>query len=308
MPVRIRHILCPIDFSAGSRHALDYAVILARWYRARVSVLHVSRLAIPVYGVSYLGPEGLQPVVMTEAERQQLLDRLNTEVAEDRSAAQLQIDTILDEAVHTPDAILARAGELSVDLLVMGTHGRSGFERLLIGSVTEKVLRKAQCAVLTVPPRAADAVPREIAAIQRILCPLDFSAGSEQALAYAASLAQEAKATLTALHVIELPPDLSEFPYSGLTEYREARFQQATRRLSDAVKASVPPTCTTQELVLVGRSYREILRVASDQASDLIAMGIHGRGAADLLFFGSTTNHVVRAASCPVLTLRGDRR
>ena len=309
MPIRIRHILCPIDFSDVSRHALDYAIALARWYGARLSVLHVHQLSMPVYGVSYMGPEGLQPIVLTDLERQQLLERLDTYVAADRAATDVEIETVLDETVNVPEATLGRARSMPADLITLGTHGRSGFQRLVLGSIAEKVLRKACCTVLTVPPHAADAVPRDVVSIQRILCPVDFSCSSRPALEYAASLAQEADARLTVLHVLELPPDLSEFPYTtGLVaEYRNDRFQKARKHLSEAVKASVPPACAVNELVLVGRAYREILRVAAEQGSDLIAMGVQGRGAADVMVFGSTTNHVVREATCPVLTLKGDR-
>jgi nucleotide-binding universal stress UspA family protein len=308
MPIRIRHILCPIDFSEGSRTALDHGVMLARWYHARLTVLHVHQSAMPVYGVSHLGPEGLQAIQLTDLERRQLLDRLDAEVSADRAATSVAIDTVLDEANGVSDAIVSRATELDIDFIVMGTHGRSGFERLILGSVAERVLRKASCPVLTVPPRTAQAVPREIASFHRILCPVDFSPSSGRALQYAASLAQEAHAHLTVLHVVEMPPDLSEFPYTGLTEYRDARFQQARAHLSHAVKTDVPAACRVDELVLVGRGYREIVRVAADQAADLIAMGIQGRGAADLMFFGSTTNHVIRQSTCPVLTLKGATR
>src|SRR5688572_21276051 len=109
MPVRIHHILCPIDFSEGSRRALDHAVTLARWYRARLSVVHVYPLSIPVYGVAYTGPEGLQPVVLTELDREQLLSRLDAEVVEDRAATHLTIETALDEAANVPEAIVSRA-------------------------------------------------------------------------------------------------------------------------------------------------------------------------------------------------------
>jgi nucleotide-binding universal stress UspA family protein len=195
---------------------------------------------------------------------------------------------------------------MSTDFIVMGTHGRSGFERLILGSVAEKVLRKASCPVLTVPSRAVDAVPRDVTSLHRILCPVDFSTSSGHALEYAASLAQEAQASLTVLHVVELPPDLSEFPYTGLTEYRDTRFQEARAHLSQAVKTGVPAAYKAEELVLVGKGYREILHVATDRAVDLIAMGVQGRGAADLMFFGSTANHVIRQAVCPVLTLKGE--
>jgi len=307
MPVRIHHILCPIDFSEGSRRALDHAVTLARRYRARVSVVHVYPLSIPVYGVAYTGPEGLQPVMLTELDRQQLLSRLDAEVVEDRAATHLTIETVLDEAANVPEAIVSRARTTSADLIVIGTHGRSGFERLMLGSVAEKVLRKAACPVLTVPAHAPDAVPREADSIRRILCPVDFSSSSEGALEYAAALAQEAHASLTVLHVLELLPDLAEYADAvGFTDYRHARFQEARTQLSHTVKATVRETCKADELVLVGRAYAEILRVAGDQAADLIAMGVRGRGTTDLMFFGSTTNHVVRAARCPVLTIKAE--
>ena len=307
MTIRIRHILCPIDFSVVSRRALDHAIALARWYDARLSVLHVHQLSIPVYRVPCVGPEALQPIVLTDLERQQLLEQLDTYVVADRAATALEIETLLDETVNVPEAILSRVLSTSVDLIALGTHGRSGFERLVLGSIAEKVLRKACCPVLTVPPHAPGAVPRDILSMQRILCPVDFSRSSGRALEYAISLAQEAHARLSVLHVLELPADLSEFPYTGLAEYRDARFQQARKHLSEVVKAAVPPTCPVDELLLVGRAHREILRVAAEQGADLIAMGVQGHGATDLMFFGSTANHVVREATCPVLTLRGEK-
>jgi nucleotide-binding universal stress UspA family protein len=103
---------------------------------------------------------------------------------------------------------------MNADLLVMGTHGRSGFEQLLLGSVTEKVLRKASCPVLTVPRRHPDAVPETPVLFKEILCPVDFSDCSMRALNHAMSLAQEADAHLTVLHVmaseVEHTPDMSE--------------------------------------------------------------------------------------------------
>src|SRR5262249_49240582 len=98
--------------------------------------------------------------------------------------------------------ILAQAADMSADLLVLGTHGRSGFERLFLGSVTEKVLRKASCPVLTVPPGLPDAVPASPIRYACILCPVDFSESSLRALEYALSLAQETDARLAVLHVV----------------------------------------------------------------------------------------------------------
>jgi len=131
------------------------------------------------------------------------------------------------------------------------------------------------------------------------------------ALNYAMSLAQEADARLTVAHVIEMPPeapfDLHESGRSvpqTLTEYIAAAEQERRERLRDAVPDAVRAYCTVETMMPTGKPYREILRVASEQQSDLIVIGVHGRGAADLLFFGSTAQHIVRQASCPVLILR----
>jgi nucleotide-binding universal stress UspA family protein len=301
----VRRILCPIDFSDTSRRAFDYALALARWYRADVSVLHVHQLATPVYATS-IGPEALQPIVLSDLERRQLLATLNEYVSADQVAAGVSIDTILDESIDVAGAILSHAVTVHADLIALGTHGRTGFRRLVLGSVAEKTLRQAKCPVLTVPAHTPDAVPRQLASIERILCPFDFSRSSTRALTYAASLAQEAQARLTVLHVVELPADLSEPPNPALADYRKSRCDQARKLLREAVRASVPSTCPADELMLTGSAYREILRVAADRGTDLIVMGVQGRAAMDLLFFGSTTNHVVREAICPVLTLRAE--
>ena len=197
------------------------------------------------------------------------------------------------------------------DLIVMGTHGRSGFERLVLGSVTEKVLRKAACPTLSVPRHVQDAVPAPPVLFRNILCAIDFSDCSINALNYAMSLAQEADARLTVLHALELLPEMPSGSIEGVQawpqhvrEYIAAVEQDRRERLQAVVPESVRAYCTAETVLASGTPYREILRVAAEQHSDLIVVGIHGRGATDLLFFGSTAQHVVRQATCPVLTLR----
>jgi nucleotide-binding universal stress UspA family protein len=302
---RLRRILCPIDFSDVSRHALDHAVALARWCKARVTVLYACELRTPAFGTAYVGPEALEPVVLTEIERQELLDRLDEYVAPDRDASGVEIDTILDETVDVASSVLRYASSLHADLIVLGTHGRSGFERLMLGSVAEKVLRKSCCPVMTVPPRITEALPRRTDSMQRIVCGVDFSPSSARALEYAASLARESGARLTAVHVIDVPSGAADL--SGLAEFRTALFHDAHRKLADMIKTDVPHDVSVDELILVGRIYREILRVAMEQQADLIVLGVHGRGMVDQAFFGSTANHVVREATCPVMTLRANR-
>jgi nucleotide-binding universal stress UspA family protein len=302
--IQIRRILCPIDFSDTSRRALDHALALARWYRAGVTVLHMHQVTAPVYVAPYVGPEALQPIVLTDLERAQLVTALNEYVAADRTASGVAIETILDESIDVPSAILSYAASTRADLLVLGTHGRSGFQRLVLGSVAEKVLRRAGCPVLTVPPGAADAVPRERVSIEQILCPIDFSPGSGRALEYAVSLAQETHARLTLLHVVELPADALEPPNTALVTYRATCLEQARMQMKETMRIAAPLGAAAADLVLEGKAYRQILHVGRERRADAIVMGVQGRGAVDMLFFGSTTNHVVREATCPVLTLR----
>jgi len=154
-------------------------------------------------------------------------------------------------------------------------------------------------------------VPAPAVLFTRILCAIDFSDCSMHALNYAMSLAQEADARLTVMHVLEppsdAPADFHETVFGAprtLTEYIAEAEEERRARLTEAVPEAVRAYCTVETMMAKGKPYREILRVASEQQSDLIVIGIHGRGAADLLFFGSTAQHVVRQASCPVLTLR----
>jgi nucleotide-binding universal stress UspA family protein len=190
------------------------------------------------------------------------------------------------------------------DLLVIGTHGRSGFERLLLGSVAQKVIHKAGCPTLVVPPRAPDVQAGSPIQFHRMLCAVDFSEPSLDALALAIDMAQEADAQLTLLHVVEFPPLLSEGatrPVPDLSGARDAAVTEAGRRLEGLIPEEARTYCSVETAVAEGRPYRELLRHAAERRTDLIVMGVHGRGALDLLVFGSTTHHVIRASACPVL-------
>ena len=294
--IQITRILCPVDFSDISQHALDHAAAIARWYDARLIVLYVF-VNVPTMD--------LPPLVLENADRARLMGDMRTMAA--RVPSQVPLDFRLREAGYAHDEILSEIAATAADLLVLGTHGRSGFQRLFLGSVTEKVSRKAACPTLVVPPRAPGIPPEAVVQFRRILCAVDFSEHSLDALAYAINLAEEADARLTLLHVVELPPVLTqEPPIVGVdpTRIREAAAADARRRLHDLIPDLARTYCTVETAVVEGRAHREILRHAVEQQSDLVVMGGHGRGAIDRLVFGSTTHHVIRAAPCPVLAVR----
>jgi nucleotide-binding universal stress UspA family protein len=304
--VEFKHILCPVDFSDFSRRALQYAVALARWYDSDVTVFHsygTPMSAGPLGG--YPGPLALELLAPSPQElHQQVLAELRSFAdAVNAPGVSIHIDAC---AGGTVQGILAEARTLAADLVVVGTHGRGGLDRLVLGSVTEKVLRKALCPVLTVPPPAPGA-PEVLALLERILCPVDFSDASLKALVYALSLAQEADAQLLAMHVVEGLPmwDEQVVDRFDLSRYQQTLIEDARARLRTAIPAEARTWCKPEELVCTGKAYREILRVARERDAHLIVLGVHGRNPVDLMLFGSTTNHVVREAACPVLTLRG---
>jgi nucleotide-binding universal stress UspA family protein len=303
----IHRILCPTDFSDFSRHALDHALAIAKLYHSTITLLHVCSVAP---GAVYAPGIGVAPSsLLTVEDRDAALAAMHR-FAETEAGADAPIEFEVAEGNATTE-ILDRARTHASDLIVMGTHGRSGFERLLLGSVTEKVLRKADCPVLSVPRRAPDVVPAQPVLFRDILCPVDFSDSSIDALQYAMSLAEESGARLTLVHVIELPPEipidehgsLVSWPQS-LREYVAVAEADRAARLKELLPEPDRSNGSVSTVLATGKAYAEILRIAAEQSTELIVIGIHGRRAADLLFLGSTTQHVLRHATCPVLTIR----
>ena len=301
--IELPRILCPVDFSEFSRRALDRAFALARCYRSTVTVLHVV-IPMPVAtpGAYYFGSEMAPPLLLPGTDPAVVRAHLERFVESERPR-DVQTDILVAEADQVHEEILAQAERRTASLIVMGTHGRNGFQQLFLGSTAEKVLRQARCAVMTVPRGVPDAVPRTRDPFARIVCAVDFSPQSVTALAYAMSLATEAKAQLSLLHVVEAFPLYIEFSPSTAVDI-DAWISDARNRLHASVPDGVRSQCTVKEVVRTGKPYREILSLAAADSSDLIVMGVQGRGAVDRFFFGSTTSHVLREAHCPVLTLR----
>jgi nucleotide-binding universal stress UspA family protein len=294
---RIENILCPIDFSDGSRRALDHALAIAHWYHAAVTALHV---APPLSLAPYIDPR-VHPLPMARTREDLENLRLQLALFVEQEKGDFSIASVVVEGVIAGEIIrLAEANR--ADMVVIGTHGRSGFQRLILGSVTESVLRHAPCPVLTVPPRAPDAVPVGPRLFRRILCAVDFSPCSLKALEYASSLADQGDASLTVLHVYEPTAN-----YVGVTKGEvdsKIFIAAAEHYLHELVAERVPGRSRVTQTLTVGKSGPEILRVADGERIDLIVLGVTGRGAADAIWFGSTAHHVVRRATCPVLTLR----
>jgi nucleotide-binding universal stress UspA family protein len=296
--ISFSRILCPVDFSEFSGRALDHAVGIARWYGSGITALYVLP-SIPAFGPP--AGDGLYPpMVYSPQDLQQFRDELQA-FAGAHGVAALDTDVVQG---NVTSEILRVAADLPADLIVMGTHGRSGFERVMLGSVTEKILRKARCPVLTVPARATDAAPDD-ALVSRVLCAVDFSPASVRALALAQSLAGEAGAKLSVLHVLEPVSVFEPVAATGAGEAVNAdQRRDARQRLERLIDADTRAFADVAEVVVAGKAYTEILRLAKEQRVDLLVMGAHG-GRPGVAVFGSTAAHVVRAAECPVLTVNG---
>ncbi len=299
--VTFSHVLCPTDLSEAALPPLTYAAALARWYEARLTVLHV--LPPPAPLPASMAGFNVAFDVMPPPPRDVLREALQAAAARAGAETPHLALEIVDGDPAT--AIVDQAVAQRADIVVLGTHGRSGFERFMIGSIAEKVLRKAPCPVLTVPPHMPAASASDVH-VRHVLCAVDFSEASLQAFGFALALARQARASLTAVHAIEWlvedePPTHVRF---NVPEYRAHRIDEARQRLQALIDSEVKGAVPATALVPVGRAHREILEAADDAGADLIVMGMQGRGGLGAALFGSTTQQVVRGATCPVLTTR----
>lgn len=293
--MRIKTILCPVDRSEISNRAMAYATALAREFMARLSVLEVIDWRLPpIAGTAVELPE-MPPEVQTDA-----LGHLNALTA---PARELGVPTEVGIDVGpVVRRVLERASHVTADLIVVGTHGRGGFDRLALGSVAEKVLRKASCPVLTVPPGAPP--PSAVHALfATIVCAVDFSPASTDALRIAADLARRYASRLVVVHVVDWPFASSQHQPAptSLTGSLEARAHDELSVLLADVPA-LPIDVST--VVVTGTPKDEILACARTSDADLIVLGVSGRGAVERAFLGATAHAVVRRSDCPVLTVR----
>jgi nucleotide-binding universal stress UspA family protein len=203
---------------------------------------------------------------------------------------------------HVARRILEEADATRADVIVVGSHGRSGFERLVLGSVTSRLLHTAKVPVLVVPPDAPD---QPDVSFDTIVCPTDFSAPGNAALTVARALAAPTdRAQILLLHVVEWPfgEPTGDDAISELRRSLETQAQGELEHLA-AMQSLVTPGPEVEILVTAGKPAREIVTTARARNADVIVLGVTGRGAIDLALLGSTTFQVVRHATCPVVTV-----
>ncbi len=290
----IKSILCPVDLSPISRHAFEYAVAIGRSMGARVKALEVVDTALPPL------PPGPWPrFEMTAEMRRAYCEELKAFVEDART----QISDLEISVADGPvvPRILEAADAMPADLIVVGTHGRSGFDRFVVGSVAEKVLRKARCPVLAVPPGSRDTHAH--APFHTVVCAIDFAPASVASLDYAGLLTAP-RGRLILAHSVGWPfGEHTEAMPPPIDALRCSLESDAAARLHRMAAHIGRTDLHLEEAVTADKPYAHILRCARKQSADLIIMGLHSHSSNELALLGSTTHHVVREAPCPVLTV-----
>lgn len=294
----IRRILVPTDFSDNSRRALRHAAMLAKREEAEILLLHVRALfRDDPYHPEFHFPD------------QDEIDRILGQVYTDEMAGLKEEVAGRTEAVEIRDvavapAILNFAEKREVDLIVMGTHGRTGVSHALLGSIAERVARGAKVPVLTVPLVKDREVPETY---RKIVVPLDFSPASRNALLEAVRVARASQGKLFLLHVIEEVPHPA-FYFSGKSDLREAFpgiEKRARREAEELIAACGGGDVPYDVLVAEGKVFRQVAKLAGEIGADLVVIGSPERTGIDRFLLGSVTEKVLRTAPCPVLAVRG---
>jgi len=282
-------LLVPVDGSDVSTAAVDAAVRLADVFGAPLHVVHV------------LEPEGSR--LVGDSIPSEDADRHGQQVtaAAARRADEAGVDVttaVLDESEPVHRAVLEYAEQQDVDCIVMGTHGRTGIGRLVLGSVTELLLRESPIPVFTIHEDTVVEPPFE-----SILAPTDGSECAAVAATVAVDLAKWSGATLHTVYIVDVGIAGTNTNVGIIVDSLQEVGERATTGIVDrAVEAAVDGV---ESAVVHGVPYWSILEYAEQEAVDCIVMGTHGRTGFERYFLGSVTERIARLADVPVLSVKG---
>jgi nucleotide-binding universal stress UspA family protein len=276
----LQHVLCPVDFSELSSLALRYADAFANCGGARLTVLYANPFLPPPHA------DSAQRAEMEEQFRKWHADaavKLRTFVNNTLGSEATKVQTAVVEALPV-DGIRAVAAQLDASLVVVGTHGRSGVNRLMMGSVAERILRESSIPVLTV---RGDSLERgDALRVARVLCPVDNSGASRRALAWTSRMARCFGSAVTVLHVRG-----KDNAVAGIED------------LEAWIPAQVRKDCPMECVVHEGDAAEEIVALAQELPADMVVIGAQHRPFHGVSVIDAASVLVVRHAPCPVLTV-----
>ncbi len=296
-----RNILLPTDFSPCANAALHQAVTIAERFQGSVTMLHVVAVHESDRGkIETVFSEDSKSYdhIMTSAE-----EMLHTK--EGMIETPVLIEKVLKRGISPTNEIISYADDHKPDLIVMGTHGRTGIRRLIMGSVAEKIIRLSECPIMTVRC-GTDGKKSPYPNYRSILLPIDFSDTSVNALWQAAEMARSYGAILTLLHVAE-PIDLSGYTQEGDSseeDFLDSQLDSAEKALHDFTSNAPLEGIEVYTRVVHGRPGRKIIEYADEEGIDLIIIPSLGKSGLERLLMGSTVNKVVHRANCPVMVLK----
>jgi nucleotide-binding universal stress UspA family protein len=287
--IELKNVLFATDLSDAASAAIPYAKEIAKRYDAHLFVLHVRP---PI--VNPMTPPqtwtNTEEAAKNEDERHR--KQLRAQFAESDA------DILVQEG-DVQSVLTSIINKKRIDLVVIGTRGRSGVKKFFLGSVAEEIFRQVSCPVLTVGPHASAALAPD-GSPRKILYATDFSAESQVAASYATSLAEEFQASLTLTHAVASSAAGELVNAAQLENY----YRELLRNL-------VPPEaeswCKVEYVVKQGKAADTILEVAKERNVDLIVLGVHpetGFPGASTHLPIATAHKVVSHANCPVLTIR----
>ena len=286
--ISIKDILFPTDFSPAAAAALPYVRALAKWHDAKVVIAHsapaLAALALP------LDPIPLEMDPVWESAQGRMKEFIHT-----NPLPGLHAEAVVCRG-EIGNTLADVAERYQTDLVVVGTRGREGMRKLMLGSGAEQIFRRSRCPVLTVGPNVKR-TEVEFDSWKNILFATDFSEGSLDALPYALSIAEENQAQLTLAHMVSLVPI-----------ERQSSVEDGTKqRLRSLLPADAADWCTAECVVRFEFPSDGILRIADERCADLIVMGVHKSNVprASSHIPWAIAYEVVCHAKCPVLTVRG---
>ncbi|MGZ4966301.1 MAG: universal stress protein [Chthoniobacterales bacterium] len=296
--LRVANILVPIDFSAMSIAAISTAKRLAQRFGATIHLAHIQEYTYPAALLGPGAPVLVAPMLDFEQWRKAAEERLEN-LAKDHGLR----GTCRAEIAGAPfDMLCAIADQIPADLIVTSTHGRTGLERVLLGSTAERLVQHSPCPVFVARESKKGAATRHI---DKILVPVDFSDCSLGGLRYAIEFAKKFAARIVVLHVANLGPALMTEGYGSfdVDYYRDIarrNSEEEMRQFLRGVKFGAVPFETA---IIAQFSTDGICGAAEEEKADLIIMATHGRAGLTHVLIGSTAEAVVRHAPCPVLVV-----
>jgi nucleotide-binding universal stress UspA family protein len=296
-------ILVPTDFSASADAALNHAVAMANRFQASLHLLHVVNLGTGLYGLG----DAEKRIDQLKDEADSMAQKRLRGMARDSSAVDVHTTVVQRVNLGVGDAIQEYVQGKSIDLVVMGTYGRGGLERLVLGSVANTLIRRSRCPVMTVRERDEPSDVSPEVDYENLLAPIDFSDHSRRALRLSKEVADRYGATQHLLFVAEkrVLPTFSDtgIPGIGVVEMDPDIVANAETGLEELNEGVGGPDVKCRHHVREGDVAQDTVDLAETHEVDLIVMGTRGLTGLDRFMMGGNTERVVRAAPCPVLTV-----